>query len=384
MFVLSRTMPTPLAMICNLGYNMLVLDHNAKPISQAALVFLLSGMLAGCIGIPVGNDMLSETVVGERLASGQYPAARIIKARGIRNWWFFMSADGGGVHGISFYAFYYEMAGMRRELHHVPFTPQEDDPLVPFLAVQGSPKWIAARPANIRLTDVDLDVVVFDERRMYKRFLVTGCVKGITSRRRGLDVVNCGIETRDGNSRVIFHTARGNLVFDVAKNRFEGGVDGAAASAEVSEADIRVTCALRTNEQQHLVLAMTLVNATTNAIEMYDSDVPWGGGNVLSLDAIRRDVGLDARLKAKQRACNKSANRMALRPGQVLEGEITLNDWFVGFDQIAVSTPLCVVWSYELHDIGKDSYRVFSGLIHSNGMTHKGAGHGGARGGWNR
>ena len=178
-------------------------------------------MLAGCIGIPAGSDILSETVLGKRTTQDGQETAKIIQIYGAKRYYYLMSVDGGGIHRRSFLKFYCEKNGKKIRLSHLPFTPQGYDVLQPVLPVQHSTKWLVVRPTRIDRDNVDLELIVFDENKLYRELAVKRCTRTTTSTSRWLDLFNYGVEVTNENSAVIFHTQNGTYRLDVTNDTFE-------------------------------------------------------------------------------------------------------------------------------------------------------------------
>ena len=191
-----------------------------KKIFALNIFVALVSIIPGCILIPTGEKIVSEQVIGERKAQDGQASEQILKMEGIHNYYVPISPEGCGIewHDNSFYKFYLKRGENRILLSHIPFTPQEYDVLRPVLPVQGSAKWIAARP-QVEHSKVNVELIVFDEKRIYRTLVVKECVRTNISKKGNL--FNYGIDSEDGNTKITFNTNNGEYLFDVIKNTFE-------------------------------------------------------------------------------------------------------------------------------------------------------------------
>ena len=191
-----------------------------KIFALIAFMILLSITL-GFMGVPIGHEIVSEIVLGERKAQDGQVSEQILKIEGLRNYFVLIGTDGWGKHHQSFFKFYLKKGENRIHLSHIPFTPREYDVLQPVLPVQESTKWIAARLSRVERYDVDVELIIFDEKRIYRTLVVKECVRTSTSTERWTDLFNYGMEFKSGNTKIVFHTNKGECLFDVINNTFE-------------------------------------------------------------------------------------------------------------------------------------------------------------------
>lgn len=180
---------------------------------------LMLGMMAGCIGIPVGFDTPSEKVLGKRMTQDGQEIGRIIEVERSKRYFYLMSPDGGGIRREPFIKFYSERNGKKYSLTHLAYTPGGYDVLQPVLPVQNSTKWVAGILEGVERDYVDLKLFVFDEKKVYGDIIVRGCVR--TTRDRWGDLFNYGVEGSNGNSRIVCHTKNGRYIFDVLTSSLE-------------------------------------------------------------------------------------------------------------------------------------------------------------------
>jgi hypothetical protein len=87
----------------------------------------------------------------------------------------------------------------------------------PFLPVQGSSKWICARSLYKNQHAVDMEVFIFDEKKICKTLFVKDCIK--TSIQQEINYY--GMIFKEGNTKIIFQTNDGERIYDVIKEIFE-------------------------------------------------------------------------------------------------------------------------------------------------------------------
>jgi hypothetical protein len=188
-------------------------------IAFIVLLIVILGFIG--IGIPIGNEIVSEVVLGERKAQEGQVSEQILQLEGLQNYFFLISLDGGGKKHQSFFKFYLKKGENRIHLSHIPFTPREYDVLRPVLPVQESTKWIAARLSRVERNDVDVELIIFDEKRIYRTLVVKECMRTSTSTERWTDLFNYGMAFKDGNTKIVFNTNKGECLFNVINNTFE-------------------------------------------------------------------------------------------------------------------------------------------------------------------
>jgi hypothetical protein len=192
-----------------------------KILAIIAFIVLLIIIIGYTGGIPIGHEIASEVMLGERKAKDSQASEQILMANGLQNHFVLLGPDGPGKYHQSFYKFYLKKGENRILLSHIPFTPQEYDVLRPVLPVQGSTKWITARPSRVERDYVDIELTVFDEKKIYRTLAVKECVRTSTSTEQWSDLFNYGMTFEDGNTKITFHTNNGEYLFDVIKDTFE-------------------------------------------------------------------------------------------------------------------------------------------------------------------
>jgi hypothetical protein len=174
------------------------------------------------IGIPLGKEKkIKEIVIGERKTQDGKVIEQILKHEGLKNYFFVMSFDGPGKKHQSFNEYYLKRGENKIRLSHLSFTPQEYDVLRPALPVQESKKWIAAQLSRVDRDEVDVELTVFDEQKIYRTLIAQNCVRTSTSINEWNDLSNYGITAENENAKIVFHTNNGEYVFDVVKDTFE-------------------------------------------------------------------------------------------------------------------------------------------------------------------
>jgi hypothetical protein len=189
-----------------------------KKIFALNIFVALLSVIPGCIAIPTGEKILGETVVGERKAQDGQVSEQILKVKGLRDYYVLIGPDGCGTSGhISFYRFYMKKGENKIYLSHVNFSPADDVIGYPFLPVQGSTKWIGARSVHVEEKKVDMELIVFDENRIYRTLVMKQCAyTGVPQ-----EINYYGMTFEDGNTKITFHKNNGEYLFDVIKNTFE-------------------------------------------------------------------------------------------------------------------------------------------------------------------
>ena len=182
-----------------------------------ALTVALSILIVCFWPIPIGDDIVSETVLGTRQSQDGTVLEQILQVNGLHNYFSVLSPDGWGKWHESFYKFYLKTGENKIYLSHLPFTPQEYDVLQPVLPVENTTKWVAARLSHVERDSVDIELVVFDGKQVHRTLSVKNCLRTSTGRERWNDLFNYGMIPKEGNTKMMFSTKNGNHLFDVTK-----------------------------------------------------------------------------------------------------------------------------------------------------------------------
>ena len=144
---------------------------------------------------------------------------QITQVKGLHNYFSVLTPDGCfRKWRESFYKFYLKTDEKKIYLFHLPFTPQDKSVLQPVLAVGNTTKWVAVKLLHVERDAADVELFVFDEKQMHRKFSVKNCIRTSTSTKRWEDLYNYGITTTEGNRKIMFSTRNGNYTFDVIKD----------------------------------------------------------------------------------------------------------------------------------------------------------------------
>ena len=186
-----------------------------KPVIIGLTLFI--GMLILCFcAFPIGDETVSETILGERRSQDGKVLEQITQVDGLHNYFSVFTPDGCFRRWrISFYKFYLKIDGNKIQLSHLHFTPQDEVVLRPLLPVGNTTKWVAGRLLHVERDNADVELFVFDEKKMHRKLSVKNCVRTSTALKRWEDLFNYGITTTEGNRKIMFSTKNGNYTFDV-------------------------------------------------------------------------------------------------------------------------------------------------------------------------
>jgi hypothetical protein len=105
-----------------------------------------------------------------------------------------------------------------------------------------------------------------------------------------------------------------------------------------------------TNQQGQHTLRFQVSNNTSNAVSMYQSDLPWCGRYNCVIVAVRVNSSPLSIIDPVRTISDIGLKKVSLLPGKMLQGEIMLSSWVHDFDAIVKEESVLVFWSYLLRD----------------------------------
>lgn len=171
--------------------------------------------------MPVDRKIASQEIYGIR-ENKQTGTSEVVICRRIevRNW-YLLHPDGPGV-ALTSYPQYCLKAGHEiTELNHLEaeleFSGPKDSRYKsainkPILPITNSRQWIATQTYDMQGDCVSVNLLVFDKGKVVRKVKVPNCSR--------CSSFTNGLEYKDGNTKVIFHTMEGQYTFDIAKDTF--------------------------------------------------------------------------------------------------------------------------------------------------------------------
>ena len=189
-------------------------------IGLAIAVSVLIGLrLLGFLvfGIPLGEEIYSEKILGTKVNTATGVDERILQRVTKSNYYNLIHPDGSGKKYSLDTKYIFASKGSNIELAHLEKAMVEEkgglrlccDIEEPILPVGETDKWIATQLYYMEADHVGINFIVFDKKEIQKKIQVPNCLRG------GRFWNSYGLEYKDVNTKVIFHTVDGDYRMDV-------------------------------------------------------------------------------------------------------------------------------------------------------------------------